>query len=223
MRVVVAAERPQIQNLLIDVVEEESGALVVGQAENATRALILVRKLRPDITIIDCNLPYSVGLDTVALSRISGLDIAQTISEKIPETRVIVVINLDTQDLLEHGLSMDAIASFFREKTGANIPFTLNELFHEVMPPNAPIFANVEVKPRATPKQKASNITEKAIFFGGLSIFVGWLFTITMVLAPVGVFLALAGVATVFLGLVGKLTALLRRKAFSVRSLGKEG
>ncbi len=223
MRVVLASERPQVQNLLIDVVEEEPGAIVVGQAENATKALVLVKNLRPDVAIIDCNLPYSVGLDTVALSRISGLDIAQIISEKMPKTRVIVVINLDTQVLLEHGLSPGAITSLFREKTGANIPFTLNELRREVMPPNAPVFANVEVKPRATPRQKGNGITEKAIFFGGLGIFVGWLLSITMVLAPVGVPLALAGVATVFFGLVRKLTARLWRKVSSGKSFRKEG
>lgn len=36
MRVVLASERLQVQNLLMDVVEEEPGAVVVGQAENAT-------------------------------------------------------------------------------------------------------------------------------------------------------------------------------------------
>src|SRR3972149_5049868 len=108
MRVVLASERPQVQNLLVDVVEEEPGAVVVGQAENAIKALVLVENLRPDVAIIDSNLPYSVGMDRLALSRMSGLDIAQAICQTTPGTCVVLINNLDTPVLPKVGLSRDS-------------------------------------------------------------------------------------------------------------------
>lgn len=76
---------------------------------------------------------------------------------------------------------------------------------NETLLPDTPVFANVDVKPRTPYRQKGSGIIGKAIFFGGLSIFCGWLLIITMMFAQAGVILALVGVITLFFSLVGKL------------------
>lgn len=93
--------------------------------ENVTKALILARNLRPDIAIIDCYLPYVIGLDALPPSRIGGLDTAQTISQGIPNTRVILLNNLDTEVLPEHILGSGVMAFFSRKTNGSNTPFTL--------------------------------------------------------------------------------------------------
>lgn len=201
VRVILASEYPEVRDFLKGVVEEEGGSVIVGQAENATRALTLARKLRPDITIVDCYLPYTVGLDTVPLSRIAGLDTAQTISEEIPNARVILLPNLSREVLIEHGLATDTIAFFSRDIKGVSIAFKLRELFQDVVPPEALVFADIEVKARVIPRQKSAELVEKALFFGGLGIAAGWLLIITMMFAPAGVVLAIAGAVTVLLGL----------------------
>src|SRR3972149_10392849 len=139
MRVILASERPQMQHLLMDLIEEEPGAVVVGQAENAIKALVQVENLRPDVAIIDSNLPYSVGLDKLALSRMSGLDIGQMICQKLPGTRVVIINNLDTQVLPEVSLGRDGQAFFSREKIGGSTSFKLQELYREVTIPEAPV------------------------------------------------------------------------------------
>ncbi len=63
------------------------------------------------------------------------------------------------------------------------------------------------MKPLAALRQKVANISDKAVLFGGLCILGGLSLTLTMISAGVGVALAAAGAATMFLGLVGKLTA----------------
>ncbi len=216
VRVILASEYPEVRDFLRDVLEEEGGSVIVGQAENATRALTLARKLRPDVTIVDCYLPYTVGLDTVPLSRIAGLDTAQTISEEIPNTRVILLPNLNKEALTEHGLDADTTAFFSRDIKGVNIAFKLQELFHDVVPPEALVFADIEVKPRVTATQKNADIVGKALFFGGLGIAAGWLLIITMMFAQAGVVLAIAGVVTVLLGLAGKLAMRLSPRARSL-------
>ena len=207
VRVIIASEYPEVRYLLRDVVEGEAGAVIVGQAENAIKALTLTRNLRPDAAIIDCDLPHAIGLDTVPLSRIDGLDTAQTIFEEIPNVRVMLLSDLDVKLLPEHGLGSDATTFFSRESMGVHIPFTLRELCHEAVQPSALVFANVQVKPLAVLRQKVTNISDKAVLFGGLGILGGLSLTLTVILAGVGVALAAAGAATIFLGLVGKLTA----------------
>ncbi len=206
VRVVLASEHPQVRYLLSGVVEQEGGVDIVGQAQNASKALTLVRNLRPDVAVIDCYLPHAVGLDASALSRINGLDTAQAISKEIPNTRVLLLSNLNVDALPGGNLGGDNIAFFPRKKNGANIPITLQALSQETALPRAVVFADVEVKQPAALQRQVTRISDKAIFFGALALAGGWLLTLTMLLAPVGVPLALAGAATVFLGLVGKLT-----------------
>ena len=206
VRVIVASEYPEVQHLLRGVVEKESGTVTVGQAQDASTALTLARNLRPDVAVIDCYLPHVVGLDDIPLSRIGGLDIAQAISEQVPNIRVILVNNLDTRILPDRSLSSDVSAVYSIESRGAKIPFVLQDLRHGVVQPNALVFAKSAVEPGASLRQKVTSLSDKAIFFGGLGIVGGWFLTITMIFAPAGVFLALAGAVTLVLGLAGKLT-----------------
>lgn len=222
-RVMLASEYSEVRHFLREVVEEQGGVVIVGEAENVTRALTLARNLRPDIAVIDCCLPHAVGLDSIPLSRIGGLDIAQTISEEIPNTRVILVTNLDIKIAPEDVWGSDRTVCFYREKIGANIPFTLQELCLEVVQSSVLVFTNIEVKPPVALRQKVANISDKAILFGGLGILGGWFLIITMMFAQVGAFLALAGVVTLLFALAAKLTARLRHKAPQLGSQTKRG
>lgn len=209
VRIMLASEHSEVRYFLREVVEEEAGVVIIGQAENATKALTLARHLRPDVAIIDSHLPHAVGLDTVPLSRIGGLDTAQTISEEIPNTRVILLSNLDEAALPKQSLGSDRGAFFSRELIGTNTPFTLQKLYHEAEQLSILVFANVLVKQRASLRQKVANISDKAILFGGLAILGGLSLMLTVILAGAGVALASVGAATAFLGLAGKLTTTL--------------
>lgn len=125
VRAVLASERLEVRYFLKEMAEAEDRVVIVGQAENATRALALIRNLRPNVAIIDSRLPYAIGPDDVPMSYINGLDIAQTISEEIPNTRVILLNNLDEKVLSEHDLGSDAVIGFSSEIMGTNVPFTL--------------------------------------------------------------------------------------------------
>ena len=211
VRVILASEYPKIRHLLREVVEEAPGAVIVGQAENATRALTLARNLRPDVAIIDCNLPHAVGLDNVSLSRIGGLDTAQTISHDIPNTSVILLGNVDVKLLSEQGLGTDVTASFSRQRGESKIPFALQDLYREAVSSGDLVFANVEVNQQASLKRKMADISDKAVLFGGLSTLGGLCLMLTVFLAGAGVFLALAGAAAMLLGLAGKLVIAWRK------------
>ncbi len=214
VRVIVASERPDVQYFLREIVEDRGKIVTVGQAQNAPEALTLVRNLRPDIAIIDCYLPCVIGLDPIPLSRTCGLDIAQTISEEIPNTRVILLNNLDTGIVPNRPLTTGVGAVYSIVSQGVDVPLTSEDLSDKLVQPNALVFANIEVRPEAPFRRPNASLTEKTIFFGCLGIAGGWLLAITMVLAPVGVMLASIGAASVLFGLTVKLTTSLRRRLF---------
>ena len=219
LRVIVASERPEMRYFLRGIVEQEGQTVIVGQAENGVKALALARNLRPDVVVVDCYLPHAVGLDTVALSRISGLDTAQKISEEIPNTKVILLRNLDKEVLAESSLGSGDVAFFSGGVTGANLPFTLHEQYHQMLSPSPLIFADIALKQPAAGQPKTAKVSSKTVLFAALGS-LGVLFLVFAVTFGGGIFLALAGVAAMFLGLAGKLTASLRAKR---RSQAKGG
>ncbi len=232
LRVLIATEYPKAGRLLREVVEEEAGTVIVGEAENATTALTLTRTSRPDIAIIDSCLPRAVNLGAVRLSRIGGLDVAQALCGEMPGTRVVLVTKctygycrqasrgamlgrclcLHNQAVSGDDWNSSVVASFCGERSGANIPLKLQELCTQAEIPSIPAFASTELKPRAILGHKGLSKGDKFLLIGGLGIAGGCFLIITITLAPAGVFLGLFGVAMMFLGMIGKLATRLRRK-----------
>ncbi len=202
VRVMLASEHPEVRFTLREIVEAEGEAVIVAQAENAVRALALARNLRPDVAIIDSYLPHTVGLDTIRLSRIGGLDAARIISEEMPKMLVVLLNGGEGKVLTQRSWGSE-VAFFCREAKGEGIPFRLGELNGET--PGRLIFARVESKPRPVLAQKAASLSNSAIFFGAFGLLSGWFLIITMFLAGVGAYVALAGAAAMLAGLAGKL------------------
>lgn len=219
MRVILASEYPKVRYFFREIIEEEAGTVVVGQAENATKALTLARNLRPDFAIIDSYLPHTVGLDTVPMSRAGGLDTAQAISEEIPNAQVILVTNMEAGISPGDSSGLDLALSFSKKELEATIPLKLRELHCDTVHPCPLVFVNVEMRPRATLEQKGDDISDTAMFLGGLGILLGLGLIATMFLAWVGAFIALTGGVAMFLGVVGKLASSFRSKP----PRGKEG
>ncbi|MBI4282978.1 MAG: hypothetical protein HY663_00750 [Chloroflexi bacterium] len=205
LRVVVASEHPEVRYFLRGMVEREGQAVIVGQAENAVKALTLVRNLRPDVALIDCYLPHAVGLDSVALSRMGGLDTAQNISEEIPNTKVVLLRNLDAKDLSENSLAASDVAFLSKGLEGVDLPFTLHERREWAPSHGSLVFVDVEIKPQVAEQQKVK-LSYKTVLFAILGT-LGVLFLIFAVTFGGGIFLALAGVAAMFVGLAVKLTS----------------
>jgi len=126
-RVIVASEHPKMRYRLKELVEDEPGTVVIGQAENASRTLALARKLRPDFAVIDSYLPHVIGLDTIPLSRAGGLDTAQVISEEIPHVRVILLTNTEGGIPPGSSFGQDLALSFAKKELAASVPLKLRE------------------------------------------------------------------------------------------------
>ncbi|MEY2432349.1 MAG: two-component system, LytTR family, response regulator AlgR [Acidimicrobiaceae bacterium] len=85
--------RQVVRGLLID-----AGFEVIGEVDMAVAALDLVSVTRPDLLVLDVNMP---GL--------SGLDIIRDVNERTPATRIIVISAYDVDHLDELELGVAAV------------------------------------------------------------------------------------------------------------------
>ncbi len=206
LRAVVASESSEARRLLTGVVQKEPGVVVVGWAGNALEATSLARSLRPDIAVIDAQLPHIMGQDMVRMSHMGGLDAAISVSQELPRARVILLGNMNVAIRQADGLDY-AIGLCTKKNGEGNIPVKLRVLDGELPQEPGLVFAHLGVEHLASGRRKATDIGERAIMYGGLTIMAGFSLILTVLLAPAGVFLALAGVLSVVLGWAVKATA----------------
>jgi CheY-like chemotaxis protein len=162
--------------MLRKIVRDEPGAAVAGEAKSGAEATTLARELRPDVALLDFHLPRAIGLDSVRLSRINGLDAAQTINAEVPGTRVVLLTDLDTDVVPRKGTGRKGIATSL--STGSNrsqASPTLRELCYEVAQPSPLVFANI----RAGARKRVSKRTSMATLLSGmlLSVVGAWMLT----------------------------------------------
>ncbi len=84
IRIVVVEDHALVREGTTELLERESGCTVAGQAGSAEEALPLIRDLRPDVALVDVELP---GMNGIALAR--------AVAEQAPDTRVIILSAYD--------------------------------------------------------------------------------------------------------------------------------
>ena len=84
IRIVVVEDHVLVREGTTELLEREPGCTVAGQAGSAEEALQLIRDLRPDVALVDVELP---GMNGIALAR--------AVAEQAPDTRVIILSAYD--------------------------------------------------------------------------------------------------------------------------------
>jgi DNA-binding NarL/FixJ family response regulator len=97
--IVVVDDHPLFRQGVINVLALEPGFKVIGQAENGTNALELIRKLHPCIAVLDINLP---GMNGQQVTR-------RVTQEKLP-TRIVLLTAYDDQEQIIHAAWAGAAA-----------------------------------------------------------------------------------------------------------------
>ncbi|MEX2495465.1 MAG: response regulator, partial [Woeseia sp.] len=97
IRVVLAEDSPTLQELLRSLLEADSGIEVVGIACDGSEALALTRKKKPDVVVMDVNMPV-----------MNGLEATRQIMSEVPTPIVIVSATLDVQEVEVSMAALDA-------------------------------------------------------------------------------------------------------------------
>jgi len=97
--IVVIEDHPLFRQGVVDILSEEKDLKVVGQASNGVDGLRMIRERKPDVAIIDVNLP---GMN--------GLQVTRQISLEKLDARVILLTAYDDTDQKIHAVRSGAAA-----------------------------------------------------------------------------------------------------------------
>src|SRR5690349_22750992 len=87
IRIVVVDDHPIVRQGLVSTLNDEADFEVVGEASSAEDALALLNRTRPDLILLDLELPGMSGIDAIARLR-----------EISPDTRILVFTAYDTDE-----------------------------------------------------------------------------------------------------------------------------
>jgi DNA-binding NarL/FixJ family response regulator len=120
-RILVVDDNPMVRSHLRGVLEQHRGWLVCDEARDGQEAVDRFRQIRPDVIVLDFQMPY-----------MNGLDAARIISQLSPETPILMVTLYLTRQLSEEAQRVgvrgtcaktdllcvvDAVGALLREET----------------------------------------------------------------------------------------------------------
>jgi DNA-binding NarL/FixJ family response regulator len=110
IRVLIVDDHALLRAGLRSVLERDSGMAVVGEAESAEQAVLMARKLQPDVILLDLLLP-----------RKSGYEAIPQLLEEAPEARILVVSSQAAPSSVRRALSAGAAGYLPKRSTDSDL------------------------------------------------------------------------------------------------------
>jgi len=104
LRIVIADDSEMIRDLVRHTLTQIGGLAIVGEAENGTEAIQLVRELKPDLMVLDLSMPH-----------MGGIEVTKEIRRNNQNT-VIIILTADGSPFIEE-VCLKGGANFFLNKT----------------------------------------------------------------------------------------------------------
>lgn len=104
IRIVVADDVPVFREMVVDAIELEDDLEVVGQASNGEDAVASCRRERPDIIILDVEMP-----------RMDGVAATREIVAQCPQTRVVILTAFEDDGLILQLIQAGATGYLLKE------------------------------------------------------------------------------------------------------------
>src|SRR5690349_17262951 len=89
IRLLIIDDHEMVREGLKAILIAEPDFSIIGEAANAEQALELIERLRPDIALLDIRLPG-----------VSGIEVCRTMTERYPETAVIILTTFTDENLV---------------------------------------------------------------------------------------------------------------------------
>jgi DNA-binding NarL/FixJ family response regulator len=97
IRVVIVDDHEVLRTGTRQVLETAGDIVVVGEADSAHEAVVMIGQLRPDVVLLDVRLPDR-----------TGIDVARQLTSESDEARVVILSAYDDDELVRHALEAGA-------------------------------------------------------------------------------------------------------------------
>lgn len=114
IRVLVVDDQSLIRRGMSMILSVEPDIEVVGQAEDGFEAIDLARALKPDVVLMDLNMP-----------RMGGVVATREITASLPQTRVMVLTTFDTDQMVFDAVRAGASAYLLKDASEAEVVETI--------------------------------------------------------------------------------------------------
>ena len=114
IKILIAEDQQLVRRAFAGMLTLEPGIKVVAQAADGAEAIQLARQWRPDIILMDLQMP-----------RVGGIGAMKRILEDVPDTRIIVLTTFDTDELVFEAISAGAHAYLLKDSSEDEILETI--------------------------------------------------------------------------------------------------
>jgi NarL family two-component system response regulator YdfI len=155
-RILVVDDHFVVREGLKLIFETEENYEVVGEAENGEKALELIEQLKPDVVLMDLNMP-----------KISGLEVIKALKGKNNEVPIIILTTFNDDNLIRQGLSLGAKGYLLKDTTRENLIRTVEAAIRGEILLQPEISRNIfETKKEASESTNSLNISisERELF-----------------------------------------------------------
>jgi DNA-binding NarL/FixJ family response regulator len=104
LKILIADDHPIFRRGLREVMEEDAGLLIVGEAGNGLIALQQIEQLQPDIAVLDIDMP-----------QLSGFEVVKELQRKNLPVKIIFLTMHRDEDLFNEALSLGALGYVLKD------------------------------------------------------------------------------------------------------------
>lgn len=105
-KVLIADDHPVFRRGLVDLIEGDSSFSIIGESDSGIEAIDLIKKLNPDIVIMDLSMPD-----------ISGLEVIKEIRKTATNVEFIILTMYKNQEYVDRAIDMDVKGYILKDNT----------------------------------------------------------------------------------------------------------
>ncbi|WP_445168015.1 response regulator [Mycolicibacterium sp. Dal123E01] len=154
VRVVVGDDHPLFRDGLVRALSGNAELEVVGEAEDGTSALAMIKEHKPDVALLDYRMP---GMD--------GAEVAAAVRRDELSTRVLLVSAHDDAEIVYHALQQGAAGYLPKDSTRSEIVNAVLDCAkgRDVLAPRLASGLAVEIRRRAEPSGPSLSAREREV------------------------------------------------------------
>ena len=117
IRVLIVDDQNFTRQAIKSILEQESDFEVVGQAKNGIEALEAIAEIRPDVAVVDLEMP-----------EMNGLELTQKIGQQFAHTKVVILSSCEDSDSINSAVKAGAKGYLLKSTSGTELNDTIRSV-----------------------------------------------------------------------------------------------